>query len=375
MHIAVDLRSLSSGKLSGVENYIVNLIDHLLALDRKNEYTLFYNSWTGGNPVDFHFINSKVKTSHIPNKLLNAAFKTRAINIESLVGRIDCLFLPNLSPFSVSARTKLAITVHDLSPVVAPEFYDLRRRLWHRFLGYRSSFVRADAIFAVSHHTKDDLVRLFHLEPSRITVAYPGIDRTIFHPSISVEVLRDVRNRYGLPGEFILFLNTIEPRKNLTGLLAAFEQLPGDMHLVVAGRKGWKYGELFKALQRSSKRRLIHYIGYIDSEEDKAAILKLARAVAYPSFYEGFGFQPIEAMAVGTPVVASNVTSVPEVVGEAGLLVSPYQPAEIAYALRQLVSDGRVRDVFIDRGLRRVERFDWDRTANVILQGLNTLHT
>jgi glycosyltransferase involved in cell wall biosynthesis len=369
MKIAIDLRSLSSGSVSGVENYITGLLEHMLPMDKKNQYQLFYNSWGSKSLPDFHFINSGINKTSVPNKLLNAGLKLRLTSLEKFTGPIDCLFLPNLNQFNIRPQTKLAITVHDLSPVVTPEFYDLKRRLWHKFLNYKKSFERANVIFAVSEYTKYDLQRLFRVPENKIKVAYPGFNSA---PELSDGVLKDARNRYGLPGDFILFLSTIEPRKNLGNLIKAFELLDSDTHLVVAGKQGWKYGPIFKALKHCKKSAKIKYIGYVP-EADKPKIIKLARAVCYPSFYEGFGFVPLEALGLGVPVVASSVTAIPEVLGDAGLLVNPYNIWEVKKALEEILDNEALRDSLIQKGKKRAEKFHWEKTAEKVLQGLNQI--
>ncbi len=369
MKIAIDLRSLSSGSISGVENYIVGLLDHLLPLDKKNQYQLFYNSWSKNKMPDLHFINSNIKKTSVPNKLLNASLKLRLATLERFTGNIECLFLPNLNQFNIRPQTKLAITVHDLSPVVTPEFYNFKRRVWHNFLNYKKSFQRANVIFAVSEYTKYDLQRLFNVPENKIKVTYPGLNEP---QELSDGVLKDARNRYGLPGNFLLFLSTIEPRKNLGNLIKAFELLETDAHLVVAGKPGWKYGPIFKALKQSKKSAKIKYIGYV-AEPDKAKIIKLARAVVYPSFYEGFGFVPLEAMGVGVPVVASSLTAIPEVVQDAGLLVNPYNVGEIKIALDEILENEALRDALILKGYNRAKQFSWNKTAEQVLEALNNL--
>lgn len=373
MKIAIDLRSLSSGSVSGVENYITGLLDHMLPLDKKNQYQLFYNSFYnfGGSSQlpDFHFINSTIKKTRVPNKLLNAALKLHLTNLEKFTGDVDCLFMPNLNQFNIKPKTKLAITVHDLSPVVTPEFYDVKRRLWHKFLNYKKSFERANIIFAVSEYTKYDLQRLFKVPAEKIKVIYPGIS---LNQEITDGALKEMRNTYNLPGNFLLFLSTVEPRKNLGNLIKAFELLETDAHLVVAGRQGWKYGPIFKALKYSPKSGKIKYMGYVP-EQDKAKLIKLARAVVYPSFYEGFGFVPVEAMSLGVPVVASAVTSLPEVLGDAALLVNPYNVAEMKKALDQVLDNESLRKMLIEKGLEKAKQYNWQKTAEQILEGLNSL--
>jgi glycosyltransferase involved in cell wall biosynthesis len=373
MKIAVDLRSLSSGSVSGVENYTLNLLEHLLAQDKRNQYLLFYNSFRDVKISDFHYVNSQIKRTKIPNKVLNLAFKLGAVKLEKLIGPFDCLFMPNLSQFHISPQAKLAVTVHDLSPAVTPEFYDLKRDLWHKFLNYKKAFSRANVIFTVSEYTKKDLIRLYNVNEAKIKVAYPGIDRKDFNPDIPVSKLRQARNIYGLPGDYILFLNTIEPRKNLTSLVKAFDLLDYPADLVIVGRKGWKYREIFRQIKQSKKFGRIKYLGYVP-EADKPAIIKLAKVLVYPSFYEGFGFQPLEAQACGVPTVVSQVTALPEVVGDASLLIDPYNVENLANALKLILADNRLREKLIEKGLQRVKEFNWEKTASKVLEELNQIN-
>lgn len=372
MHIAVDLRSLSSGSVSGVENYIVNLLERLLVLDRKNHYTLFYNSWRTGLGWDFSYINAKTKRTKIPNKLLNLAFKANAVSLERLIGPFDCLFLPNLNQYHIGKNTKLILTVHDLSPVVAPENYDFKRRLWHTFLNYGQAFGRADLIFTVSDYTRNDLLRLYGIDGAKVKTVYPGIDHKTFNPDISQDDLRYARNRYGLPGEYLLFLNTIEPRKNLVNVVKAFETINHPASLVIAGRKGWKYRDIFRQIRKSRKADKIKYLGYV-KEHDKPAIIRMAKILVYPSVYEGFGFQPLEAMACGTPTAVAQVTALPEVVKDASLLVNPYDINSISEALNSLLADSNLSEMLVKKGLERSKAFSWDASAKKILDSINSL--
>jgi glycosyltransferase involved in cell wall biosynthesis len=369
MNIAVDLRSLSSGTISGVENYTLNLLDNLLTEDKLNHYTLFNNALKKSAGPDFHFVNSTLKYSRLPNKLVNLGLKFKLLKLERLAGEFDCLFMPNLNQFNVSPKTKVVLTVHDLSPVVTPEFYDAKRRIWHQFLNYKKAFQRANILLAVSQHTKNDLIRIFGVNPNKIRVIYPGVDHKIFHNEISSDSLRSVRNIYGLPGEFILFLNTIEPRKNLANLIRAFEKLQHSANLVIAGRLGWKYGRDFQLIKKSKKSAKIKYIGYVE-EKHKPALIKLAQVLVYPSFYEGFGFQAIEAMATGTAVLASQVTSLPEVAGNSALLIDPYNPDGLAEGLKQILTNQLLRQRLIGKALLRAKDFSWQKTAQATLEAL-----
>ncbi len=373
MKIAVDLRSLNSGGISGVENYIVNLLEHLLPSDSRNNYTLFHNALGGENLTHLQFLNAKEKSTRLPNKLLNLSVKFFAKpKFEQLIGDFDSLFLPNLNHFALGPKKKLVVTVHDLSPVVTPEFYDARRRFWHSFLGFKKTLERANLILAVSNFTKQDLMTFFKLPETKIKVVYPGIDHSLFHPNLPSSKLREIRNLYNLPGDFILYLSTVEPRKNLIGLIEAFEQIKNPVSLVIAGKLGWKYQKTLEKMKQSLKARDIKYLGYIP-ENDKPYIIKLARAVVYPSFYEGFGFVPLEAMSVGTPVVTSQVTSLPEVVEDSALLINPYNIDDLAKALEEVLSNNKLRESLINKGLARSQKFNWQTTARETLAYLNTL--
>jgi len=369
MKITIDLRSLSSGTISGVENYCMNLVESLLGLDRQNQYVLFYNAMRAKQLPDFHYVNSKVVHSRIPSRFLNLVMKFNLIQVEKLTGDCDWFFMPNLNQFNISPKTKLAITVHDLSPVITPEFYNFRRKLWHKFLNYKKAFERANVLFAVSEYTKNDLIRIFNINPDKIKVIYPGINHQAFNQGIVINQQRLVRNIYSLPGDFILFLNTIEPRKNLAGVISAFEKIKSPVSLVIAGRLGWKYKKDFELIKNSKKSAKIRYIGYV-GEPDKPALIKMAKALVYPSFYEGFGFQPLEAMAVGTPVVASHLTSLPEIMGNTGLLCDPYNPNSLAGALDEILTNDKLREMLIQKGFTQAERFNWKRTAAEMLTQL-----
>ena len=366
MKIAIDLRSLSSGYVSGVENYILNLLDHMLKLDKSNTYILFYNAFQRKALSDFHFVNSQIINSRYPNKLLNLGLKTGALNFEKLIGEFDVLFMPNPNQFCLKSPARLVVTAHDLSPLVTPEFYDIKRRLWHKFLNYRKIFERADAIAAVSDYTRQDLIRLLGVSESKIKTVYPGVNANLFKPDLPESSLRLVRNLYGLPGDYMLFLNTLEPRKNLGNLIKAFERLDKDIFLVVAGKPGWKYRGLLTQIKRSAKAHRIKFLGYVQ-EDHKPALMRMAKFLVYPSFYEGFGFQPLEAGACGRPAVVSSVTSLPEVLGAASLLVNPHNPQSLLAAFNLLLDEPALAKTLGEKAQAKARTYAWERTARETL--------
>jgi glycosyltransferase involved in cell wall biosynthesis len=199
--------------------------------------------------------------------------------------------------------------------------------------------------------------------------AYPGIDLEEYNPKVSLEKMRALRNEKGLPGEFILFLNTIEPRKNLENLIKSFETLNSSASLVIAGGSGWKNSNIINLIKKSKKRSKIFYYGYVEPK-DKSALIKMSRCLVYPSFYEGFGFQPLEAFALGVPVLTSQVTALPEVVGDAALQINPYNINDIAGGLEMLLNNDNLREQLIKKGLERVKNFSWQKSAEIILNAL-----
>jgi glycosyltransferase involved in cell wall biosynthesis len=264
MNIAVDLRSLHTSEFSGVESYTVNVLEQLLTRDRDNSYTLFYNAFRPKRFEYFHFINAKYKQTKIPNRLLNASLKlVGRPHLEKLIGNCDMLFMPNWNIVSVRPETKVLLTVHDLSPILMPEMYNNKARAWHSFINIKKLVKRADGIIAVSESTKTALMDVLNVPDSKITVAPLGVDQESFKPHLEVDQLRHIRNIYGLPGDFMLFVGTMEPRKNLLNIIEAFELADTSAHLVLVGKWGWKYNAIIDRIARSPKNRMIRYVGYV----------------------------------------------------------------------------------------------------------------
>lgn len=365
-NILVDLRSLHTSEFSGVESYTVRVLEQLLEMDRETVYHLFYNGFSQKQFEYFHFINAQYVQTRIPNKILNIALALfRYPKLERLTQSTGTFFMPNWNTLSVEPSTKVVLTVHDLSPLIMPEFYGLKARIWHRLLNIPKLIARADKLIAVSEFTMLSLIEKMGVSANKITVAPLGVDHDNYRPHLSIDRLREVRNIYGLPGDFILFVGTVEPRKNLARLIEAFEEVKEPISLVIAGKLGWKYGAILKQIERSPKRRKIMLIGYVP-EADKPYIMKLARVFAWPSLYEGFGLPVIEAMAVGTPVVTSNVSSLPEVAGDSAILVNPYNTSDIANAITTLHVNEVLRDHYIQKGLERSKEFSWKKCAAII---------
>jgi glycosyltransferase involved in cell wall biosynthesis len=269
------------------------------------------------------------------------------------------------------ATYRQVCTFHDLIPLDNPEWFSPRFSGWYRWLMPRLARNVAH-IIAVSEFTRRRIVESFGVRPSKVTVIPNGIDQR-FSPRPMNEIAAE-RKALGVPdGEYFLFLGSLEPRKNLSRLLLAWEQaqsqLPKDTWLVVAGAKG--RSQVFSEVPIGKLPPRVHLTGYV-REEGLPAIYSGALALVYPSLYEGFGLPPLEAMACGTPVITSNTTSVPEVTGAAAVLVDPLSSDEIAKAIGRVGSDAGLRQDLSRRGLARAANYSWDAAASATLKVLES---
>ncbi len=378
MRIAIDMRSVAEtgGQISGVENYFVNIFNRLSAITAPGvDLVPVINRYKQAILPEGLAMPAALHQTHLPNKIFNSIeFLFHQPRFEMLYGSFDVLWLPDIRPFAVHPKTKVALTVHDISPLTNPEYYSLRRRIWHWIANYKRAINRADIIFAVSEYTKQDIIRKLHIPAEKIQVIYPGVDLRRFKPleNFSPEIIQDVRTRYLLPSRYVLAMSTIEPRKNISALVGAFENSIHaqelGLHLVIAGKLGWLYEPILKRIASSPLKDKIHVIGYVH-ESDKPAVMVMAEMFCYPSFHEGFGFQPVEAMASGVPVIASSRTSLPEVCNGAAILIEPSHGEDITFALDALLVDHNLRKQFIAAGLERAKQFDWQDTAQQVYDG------
>lgn len=385
MKIGIDARCLGEGRRTGVEEYTLNLLNTLFRSDKKNEYVLFFNSFRP-EKTDFSWINQypnvTLRRFNFPNKLLNFFFwYCNWPKMDQMIGGVDLFFMPNIIFGSVSKKTKLLVTIHDLSFERYPESFSLKRRLWHIFINPKKLCDRANAIIAVSESTKNDLLDLYKISPSKIKIIYSGISEKFTVLDRNDEKLVKVKEKYKLPYKFILYLGTVEPRKNIVGILRAYQQLqregaadagPKELlnyKLVIAGSKGWLSGKIFSEIEKSEFRDSISLINFVE-DKDKEYVFNLAALFVYPSFFEGFGFPVLEAMSCGVPTITSNSSSLPEIAGGAALLVDPHKPQEICDAMRKVLTNGELRSKLIEQGLVRSKEFSWRKTAKLTLNML-----
>ncbi len=359
MRIAIDARALMEGRLSGVEEYTTRIIVAMAQVAPQHEYVLFYNA---ASPVTLPAALSRqvVEKFTYPNIFFNALQATVRWPKWDYLVSADCFFVPSFRLLPLTSRTPVVTTVHDLSFELFPEFFSAKRRLWHRLMQPQTLMRNSDHLIAVSEATARDLQEVYSVPAADISVIYSGIAML---PVTKRNAAAHVQKKYNLPHRFILYFGTLEPRKNISSIINAFSaiahRVPHD--LVIAGARGWMTSAIDDALRECSVRERIHLTGFVD-EVDKWSMYAAADIFVYPSFYEGFGFPPLEALVSGTPVVTSHNSSLPEVVGEWATLVDPYQPAELAAVLEQLLSAPSIRITPTEQN-KILATYSWQQAA------------
>ncbi|MGH2662226.1 MAG: glycosyltransferase family 4 protein [Actinomycetota bacterium] len=371
MRVAIDARPAVSAGMTGVGFYARELIRRLPEVDPGTTYIPWYlnarrvvRPWRWSRRFFPQRSNVEERWTPFPATWFERLSLSAELPRLEWLLRFDVLFAPNFVPPPTRSH-RLVVTVHDLAYRRFPETAPQATRRWlgrlERTLG------RAAEIIAVSEATKQDLIELYAVDPGRVTVIHHGVDHERYRPP-SPEEMDRVRLRFGLDGPYVVFVGGIEPRKNLPALGRAFATVGGDLRLVVAGSSVPWNPEGRTALDRSlgslptQARARIEFTGYV-SERDKVGLLGGAEALVFPSLYEGFGFPVVEAMACGTPVLTSNVSSLPEIAGDAALLVDPRDEESIAGGIRRVVEDGDLRSRLRERGLARAQSFRWEETA------------
>lgn len=359
MRIGIDARLVFYHQ-AGIGQYILRLTNALAALDRENEYLLFQSRKDSTRLVDapnFHRRDLWTPSHHQIERV--------AMSVEMLPHSLDVFHSPDFIP-PHKLRAPSVITVHDLAFLLYPRFLTPAAA---RYYGQIDPASRSAAhIIAVSQSTKRDITRLLGVPEERVSVIYEAAHSDT-RPLNREQARAQVKEKFGVEGDFILFVSTIEPRKNLPTLLAAYSKLrdtyKSKAHLVVAGHKGWLTDEVDQAIEKYNLYDVC-FLGSVPTQE-LAYLYNAARVLAFPSFYEGFGLPPLEAMASGTPVIASNVSSLPEVVGDAGLLQDPNDVEAWTVALHRVLTDNELHAELSAKSLIRASTFSWERAARETL--------
>lgn len=362
MNIGINAQILNDAA-TGVARYAENMIRALLSLESRHSFVLFGGASFAGPGIRVVPTSSTIDTSarRILWEQLVLPGKARAEGV-------DLLYYPDHTGPLLVKHCQIVITIHDLAFLSMPETHQPARRMY-KSMTFHRSVVQSDKIVADSDSTQRECVNQAGIPKEKIVVVHGGVDPSM-HRENDAEILSGVKTKYGLKDRFILYVGTLERRKNLVRLVHSFAKLKknGSMRhqLVLAGGRGYGYEEILEAARTDGVTEDISFPGFVE-EEDMSPLYSLADLLVYPSLYEGFGFPPLEAMACGCPVIASNVTSLPEVVGDAGLLIDPSDTTALSEAILHVVSDREVHKSMVAKGYERVKKFSWQNSAQKLL--------
>jgi glycosyltransferase involved in cell wall biosynthesis len=364
--IGIDASRAAKAQRTGTETYSLHLIRALVGLRSGHRFRLYTN---GSPPPGLLPDGAEVRSIPLPRLWTHAR-----LSLEIATHPPDLLFVPAHVLPLIHGRRSVA-TVHDLGFLAYPEAHRAADR---RYLAWSTGWNarRSSAVVADSGATRADLVRHYGVAESRVHVVYLGRDESLA-PVRDSRLLAEVRARAGIGQRYLLYVGTLQPRKNLGRVVEAFVRLAGEpamsgVQLVLAGKRGWLYDELFAEVERLGLEGRVLFPGYVD-QADLAALYSGALGFVYPSLYEGFGIPVLEAQACGVPVMTSNNSSLPEVAGDAALLVDPTDVEAIAEAMRRLAADDALRAELVQRGFENVKRFSWEKCARETLAVLESV--
>ncbi len=361
MRIAIDIRKYHD---FGIGTYVRNLVHHLARIDQRTEYVLL------GRPQDRDRIAPPGANFRFVSEAAAPYSLAEQVSIPMALRRehVDLFHSPHyVLPPLIHCRS--VVTIHDCIHLMFPQYLPGRLAYVYAKLQMWTAAQRSDRVLTVSETSKQDILRRFRIPADKVTVVYNAIDERLTEPP-GPEDFALVRVRYQLKDPFALYVGNIKPHKNLERLIDAFRELRQEprfesLKLVIIGDEISKYQGLRRAVHRHKLHKHVRFLGFV-GPETLAVLYRLARVFVFPSLYEGFGLPPLEAMYFGTPVVTSNVSSLPEVVGDAAILVDPYSPASIAEGMRRALVDEELRASLRVRGMARAREFSWERSVGQI---------
>jgi glycosyltransferase involved in cell wall biosynthesis len=366
---------------SGVGQYTKHLLEAMAQKHPENQYTVFAFRLLGrplpepvfkkNLPIAYRFIR------FLPGRGYNLLRKLHlAPPIEILLLRKpDVVIFPNFVKWPLFSRTKSIVVVYDLSFINFSQ-YTQPRNLKYMLKFVPTSVKKSDHVVTISNNSRREILEQYKVNPEKVSIVTPAVDHDRFFPRSKKEIEAS-RHKYKLPRKYILYAGTLEPRKNIQGILQAYgslsEELLREYALVLAGGKGWKDEKIHEQIRAlRSEGKDIKRTGYVP-DEDLPQIYSGAAVFVYPSFYEGFGIPPLEAMACGVPVISSDNSSLPEVVGQAGIMVDANDTNRLAKVISEVLSDKKTADTMRRAGLSRAKEFSWESSAQAMIEVIESL--
>lgn len=365
MKIAIDIRA-AGGEKAGKGWYTFNIVRELLRLDHNNQYVLYTKDRFPG----FDDFDNAIVKQIGGGGLLWHYNVARDIRKEG----IDLFFAPTsyIIPALLPRHIKTILAVHDLVAFLFPITHN-KKAVFIERLFFRRALKKADHICAVSENTKQDILEKFHLDSHKISTVYCASSND-FGP-LKKDTIETFIKKTNLPDKFFLAVGTLEPRKNYLNLISAFITISKtypEYNLIIVGGKGWDYEKIHTEIRKNYLGKKVHLLGYL-SGSSLEKLYSLAKALVFPSYYEGFGIPPLEAMQCGCPVIASSTSSIPEVVGESALLINPESPTEIANAMFKLIKDDDLCEKLRNLGFTQAKKFSWEKSAAKLLEVIGRL--
>jgi len=374
MKIAIDA-TIVREENTGTGFYILNLLNGLLKIDEKNEYIIFIDESVAKNMLKIKKSNFKIINKVFKYKLTRILWQLLILPMVLKKKKVNILHSANYVTPLYKLGFKIIVTIHDVTFLLFPEKYTITKRLFYRLM--IPIFVKiSDKIIAISDNTKKDILLIFKVPDEKVVVIYATCSEN-FNNIIDENKNTEVLSRYNIDKAFMLFVGMIEPRKNIISILNAFKDMDKeiDADLVIVGKKGWYFKEIEDFIIQSKNSNLknkIIFTGYVPENEIKSLFQK-ALFFIFPSFYEGFGLPPLQAMACGTPVITSNISSLPEVVGEAAIYIDPYELEELKNAMLYLYNNIAKREELIKKGFLQCDNFRIEIVARSLVNVIENM--
>lgn len=377
MKIYIEASSLFQRR-TGIGQYSKRLIEQVSKIDKNNSYTLFAFLFAKKEP------NLPVKSSNVyykfikfmPSKVYSRLLKSGVrINVDKLIGApADLYIFTNFVVWPISKSKRAWSIIYDVSFIEYPEYSEPKNRKYlMKFVG--QTVKRSEKIITISENAKREILEHYPDSKGKIEIINPAVDHEQYFPRNKNDISQ-VKKKYNISGSYILYTGTLEPRKNIVGIINAYAKLTNHIKdkisLVLAGGAGWLDTEIYNKLEEYKSLNIIK-TGYID-DEDLPALYSGASVFVYPSYYEGFGMPPLEAMACGTPVITSSSSSLPEVVGNAGIMVKPDDINSLTLNIEKVLKDKILSSDMTEKGIIQAKKFSWEKSANKFIKLIDSLN-